>query len=148
MLYLFIDLVYIEYRDGVRNGQITIDTEYREALTFRDQAEVFFAELHPRISAADPVAAKRLVSLLQELKVTMEALGERQAVRSMVEEALTLTEQTLGDAVHDTSGEGSSTWWSTLLNEMEQQVARGEYDLAKAAASRPMLSSTPDRNCA
>ena len=133
LLYLFIDLVYIEYRDGVRNGQITIDTEYREALTFRDQAEVFFAELHPRISAADPVAAERLVSLLQETKVTMDALGERQAVRSMVEEALMLTEQTLGDAVHDTSGEGIFNVVETLLNEMEQQVARGEYELAESS---------------
>jgi len=133
LLYLFIDLVYIEYRDGVRNGQITIDTEYREALTFRDQAEVFFAELHPRISAADPVAAERLVSLLQEMKVTMDALGERQAVRSMVEEALMLTEQTLGDAVHDTTGEGIFNVVETLLNEMEQQVARGEYELAESS---------------
>ena len=63
LLYLFIDLVYIEYRDGVRNGQITIETEYLEALTFRDQAEVFLAELYPRISAADPAAAERLVVL-------------------------------------------------------------------------------------
>lgn len=133
LLYLFIDLVYIEYRDGVRNGQITIDTEYREALTFRDQAEVFFTELQPRISAADPVAAERLASLLQEMKVTMDALGERQAVRSMVEEALMLTEQTLGDAVHDTSGEGIFNVVETLLNEMEQQVARGEYELAESS---------------
>ena len=58
LLYLFIDLVYIEYRDGVRNGQITIETENREALTFRDQAEVFLAELYPRISAADPIAGR------------------------------------------------------------------------------------------
>ncbi len=133
LLYLFIDLVYIEYRDGVRNGQITIDTEYREALTFRDQAEVFLAELYPRISAADPVAAERLVSLLREMKVTMEALGERQTVRSMVEEALMLTEETLGDAVHDSSGEGIFNVVETLLNEMEQQVARGEYELAESS---------------
>ncbi len=133
LLYLFIDLVYIEYRDGVRNGQITIDTEYREALTFRDQAEVFLAELYPRIAAADPVAAERLVSLLREMKEEMDGLGERQTVRSMVEEALMLTEQTLGDAVHDSSGEGIFNVVETLLNEMEQQVARGEYELAESS---------------
>ncbi|MYC97174.1 MAG: iron permease [Caldilineaceae bacterium SB0661_bin_32] len=131
LLYLFIDLVYIEYRDGVRNGQITIETEYLEALTFRDQAEVFLAELYPRISAADPAAAERLVVLLQEMKVALEQLDERKLVRSQVEEALALTEETLGDAVHDSSGEGIFNVVETLLNEMEQQVARGEYELAE-----------------
>lgn len=133
LLYLFIDLVYIEYRDGVRNGQITIETEYLEALTFRDQAEVFLAELYPRISAADPAAAERLVTLLQEMKLALEQLDERQLVRSQVEEALALTEQTLGEAVRDTSGEGIFNVVETLLNEMEQQVARGEYDLAESS---------------
>jgi high-affinity iron transporter len=133
LLYLFIDLVYIEYRDGVRNGQITIETEYLEALTFRDQAEVFLAELYPRISAADPAAAERLVALLQEMKLALEQLDERQLVRSQVEEALALTEQTLGEAVRDTSGEGIFNVVETLLNEMEQQVARGEYDLAESS---------------
>ena len=133
LLYLFIDLVYIEYRDGVRNGQITIETEYLEALTFRDQAEVFLAELYPRISAADPAAAERLVALLQEMKVALEQLDERKLVRSQVEEALALTEETLGDAVHDSSGEGIFNVVETLLNEMEQQVARGEYELAESS---------------
>ena len=133
LLYLFIDLVYIEYRDGVRNGEITIETEYLEALTFRDQAEVFLAELYPRISAADPAAAERLVDLLQEMKVALEQLEERKLVRSQVEEALALTEQTLGDAVHDSSGEGIFNVVETLLNEMEQQVARGEYELAESS---------------
>ncbi len=133
LLYLFIDLVYIEYRDGVRNGQITIETEYLEALTFRDQAEVFLAELYPRISAADPAAAERLVDLLQEMKVALEQLDERKLVRSQVEEAMALTEETLGDAVHDTSGEGIFNVVETLLNEMEQQVARGEYELAESS---------------
>ena len=133
LLYLFIDLVYIEYRDGVRNGQITIETEYREALTFRDQAEVFLAELYPRISAADPVAAERLVVLLQEMKQSLDHLDDRQLVRSQVEEALTLTEQTLGDVVRDNSGEGIFNVVEALLNEMEQQVARGEYELAESS---------------
>lgn len=133
LLYLFIDLVYVEYRDGVRNGQITIETEYREALTFRDQAEVFFAELHPRIAAADPDAADRLIVLLQDMKRSMEALDKRDTVRSQVEEALSLTEQTLGDAVRDNSGEGIFNVVETLLNEMEQQVARGEYELAESS---------------
>ena len=133
LLYLFIDLVYIEYRDGVRNGQITIETEYREALTFRDQAEVFLAELYPRISAADPIAAERLIVLLQEMKQSLDQLDERQLVRSQVEEALKLTEQTLGEAVRDNSGEGIFNVVEALLNEMEQQVGRGEYELAESS---------------
>ena len=133
LLYLFIDLVYVEYRDGVRNGEITIETEYRESLTFRDQAEVFLAELYPRIEAADPAAAERLVTLLQEMKESLDRLDDRQVVRLQVEEALKLTEQTLGEAVRDNSGEGIFNVIEALLNEMEQQVARAEYELAESS---------------
>lgn len=133
LLYLFIDLVYIEYRDGVRNGEITIETEYREALTFRDQAEVFLAELTPRIAAADPAVAERLPILLREMKSSLDTLSDRQVVRSQVEEALVLVEQTLGEAVRDNSGAGVFTVVEALLNEMEQQVVRGEYQLAESS---------------
>lgn len=53
LLYLFTDLVYIEYKDGVRNGQITIAIEYQEAITFRDQAE---EELRPMMAATNVAA--------------------------------------------------------------------------------------------
>ena len=50
LLYIFTDLVYIEYKDGVRDGEITIEVEYQEALTFRDQAQSYFEELRPIIA--------------------------------------------------------------------------------------------------
>jgi high-affinity iron transporter len=60
LLYLFLDLVYIEYRDGVRNGAITIPIEYQEATTFLAQARSLYEELRPAIGAADPAGAERL----------------------------------------------------------------------------------------
>lgn len=132
LLYLFVDLVYTEYKDGVRNGAITLDTEYQEAVTFRDQAEVFLDELYPQIAAADPDAALRLAVLLDEMETVVADLGDKSVVQEQVEEALGLIQAALGDAVADGNGAGVFATIETLLNEMEKQVAVGEYKLAES----------------
>ncbi|NJN94230.1 MAG: hypothetical protein HC875_09140, partial [Anaerolineales bacterium] len=95
LLYLFTDLVYIEYKDGVRNGQITIPIEYQEAITFRSQAEAVFEELRPLMAANDAQAAARYAQLLAEMEAIMAELGEPTEVKVRVEEALGLVERTL-----------------------------------------------------
>ena len=132
LLYLFVDLVYSEYKDGVRDGAITIDTEYQEAVTFLNQAEVFTDELYPQIAAADGDAAERLVALLGELDDTISSLGDKGLVQDQVDEALALIQATLGDSVGDGSGSGVFVTIDTLLNEMEKQVAVGDYELAES----------------
>lgn len=131
LLYLFVELVDIEYRDGVRDGRITIETEYREAVTFRDQAQTLFEELRPRISAVDASAADRLEVLLAEMDETMRRLGPRDVIRTNVGEALPLIEATLGEqAVQDASG--TFVVVETLLDAVIQQIRQGEWDLAES----------------
>lgn len=131
LFYLFVELVNIEYRDGVRDGRITIETEYREALTFRDQAQALFEELRPRIGAVDGRAADRLATLLAGMDETMRRLGPRDTIRSRVEESLALIEATLGEhATRDASG--TFIVVETLLDEMLQQMRRGEWKLAES----------------
>jgi high-affinity iron transporter len=127
LLYLFIDLVYIEYKDGVRNGAITIETEYREALTFRDQAEAFFQELRPRIAAVDAEAAEQLALLLSEMEDGMLRLDDPQIIQNQVETALGLVEHTLGEQNLAEDAEGSFMVIATLLDEMLVDVQNGEY---------------------
>ncbi|MBK6647586.1 MAG: hypothetical protein IPG44_17900 [Anaerolineales bacterium] len=67
LLYLFTDLIYVEYKDGVRDGQITA-IEYQEAVTSGGQAEVILKNCVRSSSAADANAAARLEAILGELE--------------------------------------------------------------------------------
>ncbi|MBI3167568.1 MAG: FTR1 family iron permease [Chloroflexi bacterium] len=127
LLYLFTDLIYIEYKNGVRDGQITIAIEYQEAVTFRGQAEVVFEELRPFIAAIDADAAARLEAILGELETTMLNLGEPQDVKALVDEALGIVENTLNVSADANDTSASFTILETLLNEMLVSVREGRY---------------------
>lgn len=131
LLYIFIDLIYIEYRDGVRNGQITIETEYREAITFRDQAEATLFELRPIIQERDPDAVAQLEANLTEMNAVMQELGEPAIIEERVNESLALVEDTLGDRVALGDSSGNFTVIYTLLDGLLEQVANGEYEQAE-----------------
>jgi high-affinity iron transporter len=127
LLYLFTDLVYIEYKDGVRAGQITIAIEYQEAITFRGQAEIVFEELRPLIAEADAESAARLEAILGELETVMLHLGEPQAVKMLVEEALGIIESTLNVSANANDAAASFTILDTLLSDMMVSVREGRY---------------------
>lgn len=131
LLYLFIDLVYIEYRDGVRNGEITIEIEYLEAQTFRDQAQVTFEELRPRIAASDPAAAERLETLLSEMKVVIDGLEDKEILRTQTEEALALIQSTLDVETLSDDMTASFTVIAQLLDGMMEHVRQGDYQAAE-----------------
>lgn len=131
LLYLFTDLIYIEYKDGVRNGEITIPIEYQEAITFRDQAEAVFEELRPVMAAADSAAAERYGRLLVEMDEIMAGLGEVEAIKSRVEEALGLIESTLQVSAGAGDSESTLIVINTLLDEIQSAVAAGRYDEAE-----------------
>lgn len=133
LLYLFTNLIYVEYKNGVRDGKITVDIEYREAATFRKQAEAVFEELRPIIAEGDPAAAARLEVLLSELNTTMLNYGDPSEVKTRVDEALEIIESSLNirAAVNDTSA--SFTILDSLLNEMLTSAREGNYADAESA---------------
>lgn len=133
LLYLFTDLVYVEYKDGVRDGQITIAIEYQEAITFRGQAEVVFEELRPFIAAADANAAARFEAILGELETTLLNLGEPSDVKILVDEGLGIIESTLNVSADASDTSASFTILDTLLNEMLVSVREGRYEDAERA---------------
>lgn len=130
LLYTFTDLVWIEYRDGVRNGQITIEIEYREAITFRDQAQNLFEELQPQINEADPAAVDRLTTLYAEIDTIIADKGPRPEVEIRIEEALELLAATLPV---DTEAGGTVAFApiNVLLDEVLVAVEAGDYELAE-----------------
>lgn len=126
LLYIFTDLVYIEYKDGVRNGEITIPVEYQEANTFLGQARSTFEELRPTISARNTAGASRLDAILSELQTIIQNIGEVSDVRKLVEEAKGIVSNTLPMNLRNTTS-ATFTIIQTLFDDMENSIADKRY---------------------
>lgn len=134
LFYLFTDLVYAEYQNGVRAGAITIPIEYQEAVTFRAQAQTIFTELRPIIAAQNPTAAARLAELLAEMETTITALGPAADIKQMVDEALQLISSSLQVKPDVNDPAAAFLVINSLLDEIVAAVGRGDY--ARAEQSR------------
>jgi high-affinity iron transporter len=130
LLYIFIDLVHIEYKDGVRDGEITIPIEYQEANTFLAQARSTFDELRPTIAAQDLNRADRLDIILIELQGVLDELGEVALVRELVEEGKGIISDTLPLGLENTTA-AAFTIVATLLDDVERSVADERYQDAE-----------------
>lgn len=126
LFYIFTDLVYLEYKDGVRDGEITIEVEYQEALTFRDQAQSYFEELRPIIAEDDPEAADRIAVLLADMEAVMQVIGDKNVIEDMVSETKDLIRDTLPFDINSTSA-AAFTIIDTLMQDMENAVSQGRY---------------------
>ncbi|MCC7105026.1 MAG: FTR1 family iron permease [Chloroflexi bacterium] len=133
LLHTFLDLVYVEYRDGVRDGEITSPIEYQEARTFLDQAQGIFEELRSVLVARDSRAAERLEELLAELQAVLADLGETERVEQLVGEALLLVETTFGVEAETDGSAADFTIIDTLLDELLAAARQGRYEEAERA---------------
>ncbi|QPC84470.1 FTR1 family iron permease [Phototrophicus methaneseepsis] len=131
LFHLFLDLVYVEYKDAVRNGEITIPIEYQETTTFYAQAASIYEELRPTISASDPAAAERLDAILADIDAVIADLGDPAQVQIAVSEGLSLIETTL--QVDASSGDSAAmfTVIDTLLDDLLAAAAEGRYEEAE-----------------
>lgn len=131
LLYLFLDLVSVEYRDGVRNGEITIAIEYQEATTFFAQAKSIYEELRPVMFAAAPADTERLDSLINDIDATMQALGDSADIDAAVAEGLAIVETTLQIDVSTGDVAATFTVIDTLLDEIITATMDGRYEEAE-----------------
>ncbi|NKQ35199.1 MAG: FTR1 family iron permease [Chloroflexi bacterium] len=131
LLYLFTDLIIIEYANGVRDGRITIPIEYQEATTFRTQAETVFEELRPVIAANDPAAAGRLAQLYTEMEIIIANLGSVDDIDRMVTEALSLIETNLAVKPDFNDAAAAFEVINSLLDGVETAVSQGDYAQAE-----------------
>lgn len=95
LLRRFTALVGEEYRDGVRDGAVTVALEYNEALLFRERAAMVLGDLAG--SFDDPAAADRLGVLMAEMAAIMAAKGD--GIEARVVEALALIDASFGAEV-------------------------------------------------
>ena len=131
LLYLFLDLVYIEYRDGVRNGEITIPIEYQETTTFLAQSVSIYEEIRPIMSAVDPEATDRLRDLLADINAIVVDLGDSGEVEILVTESKDIIQSTLDIDVETGDVTATFTVVDTLLDELLVTVSNGQYDEAE-----------------
>ena len=77
-----LDLVPIEYSEGVRAGRVVSGTEYQAAAATVTRAEAAYDEISADLSALDPGVARRLARSLDQLAELVEAKASPAAVEA------------------------------------------------------------------
>nr|WP_255435674.1 FTR1 family protein [Paracoccus sp. S1E-3] len=123
LLRRFTALVWQEYGNGVRNGQITQPLEYHEARLFRDRAAIILADLVPQM--ADPAQAAKLVALLTAMKTGMEARSD--GIEPLVNEALALIDTAFGAEVAQGGYAAAIDALPATLDELQLMAQAGDW---------------------
>ena len=148
----FLSLVPVEYSRGVRNGQVAVDLEIREAITFGDGAAAAFADLRTLLEAQRPAetadVAARFAAVQQALADAGagRAVADPQDVQDQVD-ALVASLQSIMPSQwqhHDTSADFDVI--AAALDQMQTAAAAGEYQLAESARleAYAILESGPE----
>ncbi len=131
LLYLFIDLVHVEYARGVQDGQVTIPIEVQEATTFRNQAAALSEELRPVMSANDSAATEQLAAKLDQMKALMTAVGSPSDLQALGDDALASAKQALKIDANLTDVAASFTIIDSMLKDLKTSVLANDYDAAE-----------------
>lgn len=96
LLIRFLGLVHTEYKDGVRNGEISIPIEYHEARLFRDRSEMLFEGLQGEILARSEERSARLRDVFDEMQRIIEAKGPAADIKALSREGAATVSEVLG----------------------------------------------------
>jgi high-affinity iron transporter len=152
----YLKLVPIEYGRAIRNGQVAVDLEIREATTFRDGAQAAFDDLRIAFEARDVAKAGLAAQLFSALEKNISDASEHRAV-APPEDVRAKTDQLLAlldDLVPaEWSGQDNAADFdvvATALDQMEQAVAQSEYELAESSRieAYAVLESGPEAKIA
>lgn len=148
----FLSLVPVEYGRGVRNGEVTIDLEIREAITFGEFAAAAFTDLQTILEARDATATAQVAAQLAELNGYLQDAGSRTRV---VEPDI--VDKTADAVLIQLTGLIPPEWGkqdsnadfdvvATALDQMETAVVAGDYAPAESARveAYAVLESGPE----
>ena len=127
LLRRFTALVWQEYKNGVRGGEITQPLEYYEAGLFRDRAAIILGDLGPQM--ADPAAAAKLSDLLGRMKTEIAARGD--GIEPLVTEALAAIDQNFGAEVAQGGYEAALDALPAALDELALMARSGDWQGAE-----------------
>jgi high-affinity iron transporter len=134
----FLSLVPVEYARGVRNGQVSVDLEIREAVTFRDGAQAAFDDLRTLLDARDAAQAANAAELFARLEeqlrsATPSSAPEPALVQSTTDELQEALRELLPAEWQQQDSGADFDVIRTALDQMQQAVEAGEYGLAESA---------------
>lgn len=135
----YLQLVPVEYGRAVSGGQVTQDIELQEAISFRDAAESAFADLRPDLEQIAPEEATAAAQALDALEAQLAAAQSAPQAPSPedVQAAVTAVSDSLSAVMPEAWRSGGSgadfDVVEATLNQMENAVRAGAYDLAESA---------------
>ncbi len=148
----FLALVPVEYGRGIRGGQVAVDLEIREAITFADGAAAAFADLRPILEAQDAEATTAIAEQLNSVRAPLAAaaahssVAEPSAISADVEALVTALKDSMPAEWQTQDAAADFDVINTALDQMEAAVGEDRYDLAESARleAYAILESGPE----
>lgn len=148
----FISLVSVEYSRGIRNGQVAVDLEIREAISFRDGAEAAFNDLKTALEKLDADKTARAAAIFTNLENQLGAASQKTTVaspaevRAQTEELTTLLKEIMPEVWQKQDSSADFDVIQETLTQMENAVKEGQYELAASARleAYAILESGPE----
>lgn len=135
----YLPLVPIEYGRGVSGNRVTLDLEIREAITFAEGAASAFADLKDLLAELNPSQTAQLSDKLLALRQTLAATAAREQVATaaqidaQVNEIIAAANALIPAEWKTHSSAADFDMVRAALDQMEQAVRSGEYQLAESA---------------
>jgi high-affinity iron transporter len=148
----FISLVPMEYGRGIRNGQVAVDLEIREAISFRDGAAAAFADLRNELGQIDKAKTEQAASIFATLEEYLTAASQKTSVaapadvRAQADELTTLLKDIMPAEWQKQDSSADFDVIQETLTQMENAVKEGQYELAASARleAYAILESGPE----
>jgi len=148
----FLALVPVEYRRGVRNGEVTVDLEIREAITFLEGAQTAFTDLAADLAAQNAELTMQVRSEFEHLHAQLIATAMRQtvakpdAIQQAVDRLAADLRTLLPPAWQKQDSNADFDMIDASLDQMERAVAAGDYAAAASAHldAYALLESGPE----
>lgn len=135
----YIYLVPLEYGRGVSNGQVTLQFEIQEAVTFHEAAVAAFEDLRDVLALIDPAATASTASTLQSMGTqllaanTGGAVAEPRLLNQQAEEVMSTLDELMPEEWKQQSVAGDFDVITSMLDQMENAVRAGDYAMAESA---------------
>lgn len=151
-LFRFLSLVPVEYGRAIRGGEVAVDLEIREAISFQEAAAAAFADVEGELATRDATATERAAEIFAGLTQTLDDASKHTAVAAPDDvrgSVQTLTETLQGTMPATWLRKNSAADFDVIeeaLSQLEAAVANGAY--AQAQSSRieayAILESGPE----
>ncbi|BCX04757.1 MAG: iron permease [Candidatus Roseilinea sp.] len=152
----YLKLVPIEYGRGIRNGEVAVDLEIREAATFHEGALAAFNDLRDTLEARDAMRTEQASALLERIGQAVASAGMHRVttspdvLRADSDRLIALLGEVVPPEWLKQDAAADFDVVATALDQMEQAVKQSEYALAESARveAYAILESGPEARIA